>query len=128
MTDTQKSLLRTLLAAIGAFFIGNHISPTHLIEAGDIDLWAGLLVSGASFVFSVFTKKIGTDQILAGIKSIAITVGSLATTYGFIAENNAAKIVGLVLALVGFVGDLVIKTQNADVADGTTDARKLSKL
>lgn|SRR5574343_994156 len=128
MTDTQKSLLRTLLSAIGAFLIGNHLSPTHVIEMGDIDLWAGLLASGVSFLISVFTKQIGTDMILAGIKSISITLGTLATTYGFLTANDASKYVGLILAVIGFIGDLVVKKQNANTLANPLNARKLSKL
>lgn len=127
MKETLLSSIRALLVASGAFLIGHHFFAT-TIDGGVIDLWAGGIISAVGFLWSVFSKEIGTDQILAGVKSAVSFIGGLLVSAGLVKGEQWMEISGVVTALLAVIGSLVLKQQNGNMVANPTNARKLSKL
>jgi len=127
MKETLLSSIRALLVAVGAFIIGNHFFAT-TIDASWVDLIAGGVVAAVGFLWSVFSKELGTDQILAGVKSAVVFIGGLLVSAGLIKDEQWMSISGVISALIALIGSAVTKKQTANTLANPLNARKLSKL
>ena len=127
MKETILSVIRALLVSVGAFIIGKHFFGTS-IDSGWVELIAGGVVAAVGFIWSIATKTIGTDQILAGIKSAIAFVGGILISAGVVHDELWANITGITTALLAIIGSFVTKKQTADTISNPINARRLSKI
>lgn len=127
MKETILSVIRALLVSAGAFIIGKHFFGTS-IDSGWVELVAGGVVAAVGFIWGIATKSVGTDQILAGIKSGIAFVGGLLISAGVVHDELWANITGITTSLLAIIGSFITKKQTTNTLANPLNARKLSKI
>lgn len=115
--DTVFQILRTLLSAAGAFFIGRKIFGTNIDPNNWQTAIAGITVI-ASFVWGILDKTANIEMWQSGLRTIITFIGGIFIAKGSLNTEQLATILSGVLTAVPLIYGLLSKQKSSMLASG----------
>lgn len=120
------SLVRTILSAAGAFFIGKYLLGNEVDESL-LELIVGAIMTLASIVWSIVDKSATLEKLESGVRQVIIVAGGLLVSAGKLDAEKLETYVGLAVALTAFLWSTLGKKKTAAISSGKVDVSNLKK-
>lgn len=120
------SLVRTILSAVGAFFIGKYILGNKVDEPL-LELIVGAVMTLASIIWSIVDKTATLEKMESGVRQIIIVIGGLLVSAGKLSAEKLETYVGLAVALTAFIWSTLGKKKTEAISSGKVDVSNLKK-
>lgn len=114
MKEKVFSFVRTLLVALGVFFIGTDLKGWQITE----DVWQsaiGVLMSVGGLIWAIIDKTIVEDQFISFVKAIIIGIGGAMVALGVVTLETFNYISGFILVLAPYIWGLIERKKAAKV-------------
>ena len=119
--EVLLSLVRTILTAIGAFFVGKTIFGTEV----NSEVWQGWLggaLALVSTVWGIVSKDATVESVQSGLRSFIVVAGGILIALGKLKSETLEAILGVIAAIIPFLYSTLSKQKTAQLANGTLNA------
>jgi hypothetical protein len=122
--DQLLGLIRDLITAVGAFFIGHAIFKIP-ITSELIDTIVGIVLAAFGIVWGIKDKTLKEEQWQSGMMKVLIGVGGILVAAGTIKSTDLDKWLGLAAVLLPVIFNQITKVKNQQIKRNPETAYKL---
>lgn len=121
-----SGIVRTLLASIGAFFLGKSLFG-HNVDNVLLNEIIGIVMGVVSVVWSVLDKTASVEMVQGALRQTITFVGGFLIGAGYVTNQGVQSILGLATALGPFIQGYLARVKNTQLHNGTINTQQLKK-
>jgi hypothetical protein len=124
--ETLFSLIRTVLMAVGAFFIGKNLLGS-AIDSSTLEVIVGSTMSLISIVWGIVSKELGIEMVQSALRSILTGIGGLFVAAGKLSGDTLNAIIGLIAAIAPLLQSILARKKSSGIVQGKIDPAQLKQ-
>lgn len=116
--DRVLGFVRTILGALGFFFIGKNFFGQPLDENTFMGV-VGVLLSLAMLVWSIADKTLSLEKWESAVGQVVLWVGGFIVSRGWLTNEQWLEIAGIAIVALKYLGGLITRKKAQALADPT---------
>lgn len=116
--ETWLSILRTILTFAGTYVIGHNLFG-HEVDSQTWEIIGGSLLAIGSIVWGIVDKSAGIEQIESALRSILISLGGVAVSFGLIKNEVVVTLLALLTPVIALIQSWTSKAKVVQIDKGT---------
>lgn len=113
--DTWLSILRTVFTFAGTYFVGRNIFG-HTIDSNTLEIVGGSILALGSIIWGIVDKSAGIEQIESALRSILISLGGVAVSFGLIKNEVVITLLALLTPIITLIQSWTSKAKVEKIA------------